>query len=163
MTRSRPFLPYALFAAVTLAVFWKFLLFGHSLFVVYLIENHLGLPRQEPSGWFRSDPPHSRVADNVSILRTHLEVYNRGLKEGELRLWNPAVSCGYPLYADPMVHPFYPPHLALHFLLPPDAAFETGLLLHLFFAGASMFWLLRRLGRSEAAATVGGLVWMLLG
>jgi hypothetical protein len=163
MTRLRPVLPYALFAAVTLAAFWKFLFLGHSLFVVVLIENHLGLPRQEPRGWFRSDPPRSRVADNVSILRTHLEVYNRGLKEGELRLWNPAVSCGYPLYADPMVHPFYPPHLALHFLLPPDAAFETGLLLHLFFAGAAMFWLLRQLGRSEAAATAGGLVWMLLG
>jgi len=163
MSRLRRMLPFALFAAVTLTVFWKFLLFGDSVYVVYLVENHLGVPRQEPRGWFRSTPPHSRVADNVSVLRTHLQVYNEGLKAGELRLWNPAVSCGAPIYADPMVHPFYPPHLALHFLFPPDAAFELGLMLHLFFAGAAMFWLLRGLGRSEAASTVGGLVWMILG
>src|SRR5205814_6493311 len=90
-------------------------------------------------------------------------IYNEGLKAGELRLWNPTLCCGLPIYSDPMVHPFYPPQLLLHATLPPGAAYEVFLLLHFFFSGASLYWLLRGLGRSDLASTAGGLVWMLLG
>ncbi len=156
-------LPYALFAAVTLAVFWKFLLYGHTLFVVVNLEMQLGRTPQEPSGWFRPGHSHARVADNTSPLLGDLRVYNEGLKAGELRLWNPTQGCGYPIYADPMAHPFYPPQALLHLAFRPEVAYEIFLLLHLFFSGTVMLRLARALGRSEAGATVAGLVWMLLG
>ncbi len=156
-------LPYAVFAAVTLAVFWKFLLLGHTIHAVVLLEQQLGVPAQEPPAWFPAGRPHARVADNIVLLANHLRIYNEGLKAGELRLWNPTLCCGLPIYSDPMVHPFYPPQVVLHATLPPDAAYEVFLLLHLFFSGAALYWLLRGLGRSDLAATAGGLAWMLLG
>jgi hypothetical protein len=156
-------LPYAIFAAITLAVFWKFIFLGQSLIVVVNLELQLGRTPQEPAGWFRPGRPHARVADNTSPLLGDLRIYNEGLKAGELRLWNPTQGCGYPVYADPMAHPFYPPQLILHFLLSPMAAYELFLMLHLFFAGAAMFWLARSFGRSRAASTAAGIVWMLLG
>lgn len=126
-----------------------------------LLESQLGIPDQEPSGWFANEKP--RVADNISILANELRIYNEGLKHGELRLWNPAICCGVPLYADPMLHPFYPPQLLLHAILRPEPAYELFLMLHLFFSGAAMYALLRGLGRSAPASTAAGLIWMLVG
>src|SRR5262249_22819643 len=128
------------------------------------LENQLGLPVQEPPAWwFRPDRPHARVADNLVLLPNHLRIYNDGLKRGELRLWNPSLCCGVPIYADPMTHVFYPPQALPHAILPVEPAYEIFLLLHLFFSGAAMYWLLRGLGRSDLAATAAGLVWMLSG
>ena len=156
-------LPYVLFGAVTFAVFWKFLLFGHTLHAVALLEQKLGLPVREPRGWFRPERPRAPVVDNILLLANHLRLYNEGLHRGELRLWNPSLCCGLPIYADPMTHPFYPPQVVLHTLLPPEPAYEIFLMLHLFFSGTAMYGLLRGLGRTDLAATAGGLVWMLLG
>jgi len=156
-------MPYALFGAITLAVFWKFLLFGHTIHAVVLLETQLGLPPQEPPAWLRFGKPRARVADSLVLLANHLRHYNEGLKAGELRLWNPTLCGGLPVYSDPMVHPFYPPQLFLHAILPPDPAYEIFLMLHLFFSGAAMYWLLRGLGRSDLAALAGGVIWMLLG
>jgi hypothetical protein len=155
--------PYLLFAGVTLAVFWKFILFGYSIYAISAIETQLGRTPQEPRGWFTSAYRHHRISDNVVLLAGHLRLYNQGLKANELQLWNPTLLCGLPTYADPMVHPFYPPNLLLHRLFPPDVAYEVGLMLHLFFAGVAMYLLLRGAGRSEIAATAGGLIWMLTG
>jgi hypothetical protein len=127
------------------------------------VESQLGQPVQEPRGWFRSSLRHNRISDNVVVLAGHLRRYNEGLKANELRLWNPSLFCGFPAYADPMLHPFYPPNLLLHRLFAPDTAYELVLLLHLFFSGVAMYLLLRAAGRSELAGAAGGLVWMLAG
>lgn len=156
-------LPFLVFAALTLAVFWKFLLFGHTLYAVHQLEIYEGRTPQAPSGWFRPDRPPPRLSDNLLLLPSHLRVFNEGLKEGEFRLWNPAMFGGLPITSDPMVHPFYPPDVVLHFLLPPLEAYETGLMLHLFFSGVAMFWLLRVLGRGRVAATGGAVIWMIPG
>jgi hypothetical protein len=155
--------PFLLFAGVTLAVFWKFLLFGQTMYAMSALEAQLGRPPQEPRGWFRSELRHTRVSDNLALLALHQRIYNEGLHANELRLWNPYLLCGLPTTADPMVHPFYPPNLVLHRIFTPDAAYELGALLHLFFSGVAMYALLRSVGRSTAAAVAGGLVWMLGG
>jgi hypothetical protein len=62
-----------------------------------------------------------------------------------------------------MAHPFYPPQLLLHALLPTLPALEIFLLLHLYFAGFAMYRLLRAMGRAEVASATGATVWMLLG
>ncbi|HLY09261.1 MAG TPA: YfhO family protein [Planctomycetota bacterium] len=155
--------PYLLFAAVTLAIFWKFLAFGHTMYAMPALEAQLGRPTQEPRGWFRSAFRHTRVSDNLTLLALHLRIYNAGLHANELRLWNPSLFCGLPTTADPMVHPFYPPNLLLHRVFGPDVAYELGALLHLFFSGVAMHLLLRCTGRSSMAAAGGGLIWMLGG
>lgn len=155
--------PYLLFGGVTLAVFWRFLLLGQTMYAMAPLETQLGRAPQEPRGWFTSDLRHTRISDNLVVLAGHLRQYNEGLKAHELRLWNPSLFCGLPSFANPMLHPFYPPNLALHRIFPPDTAYELGLLLHLFFSGAAMYWLLRGIGRTELAASAGGLVWMLGG
>ncbi|MBV8882255.1 MAG: YfhO family protein [Planctomycetaceae bacterium] len=155
--------PCLLFAAVTVAVFWKFLLFGHTMYAVSALEAQLGRPPQEPRGWFRSDDRHTRVSDNLALLALQLRLYNVGLHAGELRLWNPSLFCGLPTTADPMIHPFYPPNVLVHRLFGPDVGYELLSLLHLFFAGVAMHVLLRSAGRSPAASAAGALVWMLGG
>jgi hypothetical protein len=156
--------PYLLFAGVTLAVFWRFLLFGHTLYAVPSLGAQFGEPQQAPRGWFVSAYRHTRIGDNVALLAGHLRQYNEGLKANELRLWNPSLFCGLPAYADPMLHPFYPPTLLLQRIFSPDAGYELFLMLHLFFSGVAMYLLLRRgAGRSDVASTAGGLIWMLGG
>jgi hypothetical protein len=155
--------PYLLFAGVTLAVFWKFLVFGHTMYAMSALEAQLGKPPQEPRGWFKSEFRHTRVSDNLVLLALHLRIYNEGLHRNELRLWNPYLFCGLPTTADPMIHPFYPPNLLLHRVFGPDTAYELAALLHLFFSGVAMHVLLRSTGRSPAGSAAGGLIWMLGG
>ncbi len=156
-------LPYAVFAAVTLAASWEFLLLGRTLVDTRYYESCLGRPRREAPGWFARHRPPVERGDTVLLLPVPLRIYNEGLKAGELRLWNPYLFCGYPITSDPIIQPFYPPNLLLHRLLPPGPAFEVSFLLHLFFSGAAMFWALRALKRSAPAATAGGVLWMLGG
>lgn len=153
-------LPHLLFGALTLAVFWRFLVLGETLYDTRILAAHLGKPvPQEASDW----RPAVDRGDTALLLPWLHRLYGDGLRQGELRLWNPRLFFGYPLYADTMVHPFYPPHLILFALFRPECAYELTLLLHFFFSGAAMFWLLRGVGRSPAASTAGGLLWMLLG
>src|SRR5262245_16669540 len=126
-------------------------------------ESQLGRAPQETRAWFSSDLPHTRISDNVVVLAGHLRLYNEGLKANELRLWHPGICCGLPTYANPMLHPFYPPNLVLHRIFAPATAYELSLMLHLFFSGTAMYLLLRGAGRTEIAASAGGLLWMLGG
>jgi hypothetical protein len=156
-------LPFLLFGAVTLAIFFPVLFQEKTIYPVDVIKKQRGIAREQPPDWLRPDRPHARVADAVVLLPPLFQVYNEGLKQGELRLWNPTLFCGTPLYADTMVHPFYPPQIVLHALFSPLLAYHMSLMLHLFFAGAAMYALLRQLERSSPASTAGGLAWMLLG
>lgn len=151
-----------LYGAVTLVCFWKFLFVGWTLYDVRTLEEHLGYPAMK-TGWFESHRPSSDRGDTVLSLPMLHRLYGEGLHHGELRLWNPDLFCGYPIYNNLLLHPFYPPNLILHAVLPPRIAYDFNLVLHFFFSGLAMFWLLRGSGRSDAAATVGGLLWMLIG
>ena len=155
--------PYALYGVVTLACFWKFLCFGWTLYDVHTLEGHLGIAAPPPQGWFESHRPPVDRGDTILSLPMLHRLYGEGLHHGELRLWNPYLFCGYPIYNNLLLHPFYPPNLVLHALLPPRIAYDLNLLIHFFFSGATMFWLLRGSGRSDFAAWVGGLMWMLIG
>ena len=155
--------PYALFGALTLACFWRFLFMGWTLYDYRTLEGHLGLESRETPGWFESHRPPVDRGDTGLSLPMLNALYSEGLHHGELRLWNPYLFCGYPLYNNLLVHPFYPPNLILHSVLPPQIAYDLNLLLHFFFSGAAMYWLLRGMGRSDVAATAGGLLWMLVG
>jgi hypothetical protein len=156
-------LPYLLFGALTLGCFWRFLFLGWTLYDVRSLEGHLGTRTPETPGLFAAHRPPVDRGDTILLLPMLHRIYTDGLHHGELRLWNPYLFCGYPLYNDPQIHPFYPPNLLLHALLPYRIAYDLNLLLHFFFSGAAMYWLLRGAGRSDIAASLGGVLWMLLG
>ncbi|MBV8882256.1 MAG: hypothetical protein JO332_20030, partial [Planctomycetaceae bacterium] len=156
-------LPYALYGVVTIVCFWKFLFLGWTLYDVRTLEGHLGVAPAPKTGWFESHRPPVDRGDTILSLPMLNRVYSEGLHHGELRLWNPYLFCGYPLYNNLLVHPFYPPNLLLQATLPSRTAYDLNLLLHFFFSGVAMFALLRGTGRSDLAAWIGGLLWMLLG
>lgn len=155
--------PYLLFGAITLVCFWRFLFLGWTLYDVRTLQDYHGTRPAEERGWFASNRPHVDRGDTILALPMLHRLYNEGLHRGELRLWNPYLFCGYPVYNDTALHPFYPPHVLLHATLPPRIAYDLGVMIHFFLAGAAFYWLLRGMGRSDVASTAGGVIWMLNG
>jgi hypothetical protein len=91
------------------------------------------------------------------------------IRSGELPLWNPLVGMGAPLLANYQSALLYPPTWT-YFLLAaigglPLMAWGQALVVtaHLAWAGWGMSLLIRRLGRSELAQTVGGLAFGMSG
>jgi hypothetical protein len=75
---------------------------------------------------------------------------------GELPYWNPFLSAGQPLAANPAYEVFYP--LTWLIFLPSFLyGFQLLALSHVFLATFSMYALLRSLGATRAAALIGGL------
>lgn len=154
--------PYLLFGLLTVACFWR-VLKEDTLYDMKTLEDYLGLKSTETPGWCESNrPPVNRGDTLLSLMMLH-RIYNDGLHRGELRLWNPNLFCGAPLYNNLLIHPFYPPNLLLHSVEHEPFAYDINLFLHFFFSGVAMFHLLRGLGRSDVAASAGGLLWMLIG
>jgi hypothetical protein len=86
----------------------------------------------------------------------------RGLRRGELPLWNPYQYCGYPFVGNGQSAIFYPPNWLL---LVVDAKYFLGLslALHWFLAGALTFFLARALGLRPAGAVLAGLLYQASG
>ena len=91
------------------------------------------------------------------------------MRSGELPLWNPLAGMGAPLLANYQSALLYPPTWAYFVLAAigglPLMAWGQALLVaaHLAWAGWGMGLLIRRLGKSELAQTVGGLAFGLSG
>jgi hypothetical protein len=82
------------------------------------------------------------------------------LLHGELPLWNPYSHCGVPYLAQ--MGQWYPPAWLCYFLpLPWSANFL--MLAHLWFGGFGMFWLLRRWGIGNFAASFAGFAFVFNG
>ena len=87
------------------------------------------------------------------------------LRQGEFPLWNPYLFGGYPFVSNLQAGLFYPPTL-LSYLLPESLApmaNDLDLVLHLFLAGAGMYFYLRTVGGSRLAALTAGGAFMLNG
>ena len=54
--------PYALFGAITLTCFWKFLFLGWTLYDVGTLQRYLGTASTDAPGWFASHRPRSIAA-----------------------------------------------------------------------------------------------------
>ena len=76
---------------------------------------------------------------------------------GRVPLWAPEVASGFPLMADGQTGVFYLPAMLLWALLPDAVALNWSILLHFWWAGLGMFWLLRSLNRSPLAALFGAI------
>lgn len=91
----------------------------------------------------------------------------RSFARGELPLWDPYTYCGMPFYANLTAQLFYPPALAAILLSNWTGGghllywLELQMAAHVFLAGASTYWLLRRLDVGRAAAVAGATVYQL--
>ena len=85
--------------------------------------------------------------------------FAQALKSFSLPLWNPAINCGFPLFAEGQAGILYPFNLLTALLLPTYAALNYNIVLHLWLAGAGTYLLLRAIGTVRAAALSGGLTY----
>ena len=81
------------------------------------------------------------------------------LKQATFPLWTPLIHSGFPLWADGQAGALYPPTLVLFLALPPLAAYQVGMIVHLAFAGLFMYAFAREIGLGSWAALYTGLAW----
>ena len=91
------------------------------------------------------------------------DFFAHALREGQLPLWNAAINCGFPLFAEGQAGPLYLPNVILALLLPTWAAINWNIVLHLWLAGAGMYALVRAFGAVRPAALCAGLCYALSG
>ncbi len=83
--------------------------------------------------------------DLASLLWPNYSYAAQSLKAGRIPLWNPTLKGGEPFIANSETGLLYPVNLIAFLLLPslPYEAVEWLVLVHLWLAGASMYWLMR--------------------
>jgi hypothetical protein len=89
--------------------------------------------------------------------------FAQALAQGQLPLWNPAINCGFPLFAEGQAGALYPPNMLLALVLPTYAALSLNIAGHLWLGGAGMYGLLRALGTGRSAGLCAGLCYALGG
>jgi len=107
--------------------------------------------------------PSLIVNGNDLLIYYYWEHFTREqFASGHLPLWSPYILAGYPAVGNPQVMIFYPPALALR-LLPLHYSFGVGYMLHMWWAGLGMYWLVRYNGIGVGGAYVGAVAFMLGG
>ena len=96
------------------------------------------------------------ILDAASYFYPMKAALARMVQAGEWPWWNPWLRNGLPFFANPQVGLFYPP-TALFFFLPTSLAFNWVVILHFLVLATGFYAWLRRIGRSPAAAALGGL------
>jgi hypothetical protein len=86
----------------------------------------------------------------------------RSVFAGSWPVWNPWVSFGQPLWANPNNQVLYP-FTWLHLIMQPWTYYTCFVVAHFLFSAAGMYALGRRLGLSRSAATVSAAVWVASG
>lgn len=103
------------------------------------------------------------AGSNADMYVYHLPVRDFGyshLKNGEMPLYNPYTNCGMPFLATYQAALFYPLNFP-HLFLPAATALSLIYLIHIFLAGAFMFFWMRELRVSEVGAVFAGTAYML--
>ena len=87
------------------------------------------------------------------------EAFVRDIAAGSWPLWNPWISFGEPLLANPTAQVLYPTTW-LHLLMPPWRVYTVAVASHALLAGTGLYALARSLGASRPAALAGSAAWM---
>lgn len=90
------------------------------------------------------------------------ECFVRAIAQGSLPLWNPAVSFGMPMLADPSYQVAYP-FTWLNLAMGVVAYYKLYTLFHVAWAGAGFYLLLAHLGLERRAALSGAATWIASG
>ena len=132
--RSNTPLAVGLLVAASLILFWPVLFGGRTLF----------------------------GRDITPFFYPMKHVLVESIRSGTVPFWNPAIANGEPFFASLQPGILYPGSLLLY-LLPLSISFDWLVALHYPLAGAGLFLLLKRWGRSPAAAWIGAAAFMLGG
>ncbi len=98
----------------------------------------------------------SALGDDLIYYLPIRQYIGERIRAGEFPLWNPLVSMGTPIAADPQSGLWYPPTY-LFVVLPPLVAYPLTLLLHYALAGAGMYRFLRASRHDWRAAFLGAI------
>ena len=96
------------------------------------------------------------------VWHAQVEAFVRSISAGSWPVWNPFLSFGQPLLANPHAQVLYP-FTWLNLLLPPWAVYTLFVAAHTALAGTGLYFLARRLGLSRPGALVGAACWMASG
>lgn len=96
------------------------------------------------------------------VWHAQVEAFVRSIAAGSWPVWNPFLSFGQPLLANPHTQVLYP-FTWLNLLLPPWTVYTLFVVAHTAFAGAGLYLLARRLGISGSGALVAAACWMASG
>ena len=100
--------------------------------------------------------------DIQTFWLAQVETFVRAVAAGCWPVWDPWVTFGHPMLAQPDTQVLYP-FTWLNLVLPPGPVYTLFVLAHLVWAGAGSFRLARRLGTGGGGAFVAGAVFMLSG
>jgi hypothetical protein len=100
--------------------------------------------------------------DVAAVFHPMAESFYRTFRAGSLPFWNPWLSLGEPMLANPSAQVLYPPTW-LMLAIPPATYYTLYVFAHLSLGAAGLYALGRDLGLSRAAAWTGGAVWILTG
>jgi hypothetical protein len=90
-------------------------------------------------------------------------LYQQALHAGDTVLWTPSIFAGLYMHGEGQIGLFHPFHQLLYRLLPLGTAFNLELIANYPAAFAGMFWFLRRLRFSRAAALFGAMLFAFSG
>ena len=96
------------------------------------------------------------------VWYSQVESFVRAVRGGSWPVWDPYVSFGHPMLANPNTQVLYPPTW-VNLVLAPESAYVVLTLAHVAWAGLGLFRLARRLGMSEAASAVASAAWIASG
>lgn len=109
-----------------------------------------------PDAWLRDGVFFQR--DILTYWYPHIEVFVRVIAEGTWPLWNPLVTFGAPLLADPNLQLAYPPTW-LNLVLLPTTYFKIFVGLHCVGAGLGAWMLARRIGLAPLSSFLAASAW----
>ena len=96
------------------------------------------------------------------VWHAQVEAFVRAVAAGSWPVWDPSVSFGHPLLANPNVQVFYP-LTWLNLVLRPWTVYTVAIVSHSLASAAGVYLLARRLGASAAGGFVGAALWMVGG
>jgi hypothetical protein len=92
------------------------------------------------------------------VWYSQVESFVRAVRGGSWPVWDPYVSFGHPMLANPNTQVLYPPTW-LNLLLVPESAYVALTLLHVSFAAFGLYFFARRLGLGLPASLSASLLW----
>lgn len=113
-----------------------------------------------PDAVFRGRAFYER--DVHLVWHAQVEAFVRAVLSGSWPVWNPYLSFGHPMLANPHTQVLYP-FTWLNLVLRPTTFYTVFVVAHTAFAGCGLFLLARRLGLSRTAGCVAAATWMASG
>lgn len=140
--------------------FWEPIVSGSTVLPVANVFDEPFYQPYAPKGF--TGPPNSLLFDQSHQFYPMQRFAMQSLLNGNLPLWNPHILLGTPILATTQTALLYPLNL-LAIVLSPMMVVLVRSIFNLWFAGFSMYILVRRLGAKSVAAFISAITFMICG